>query len=329
MDINELESVCAVDTYRNYSEAAYEISSSPAVISKHVAKVEKELGIRLFERASKSRPVELTPAGAAVMGYLHSMLGLYRRAQEKALEMSRTRNVTIVVGYSPFIGNYHEPDMLAEFSIQNPDVTIKRRVLGVPELIATVASGTTDAVFLPLMEGSDMYDSEYAALADSDFIIDHILTYKVLTLGLPDGHPLAGCELITRDMFPLLRNDTFLFSCAQRTTHYADRQRGYIHELLGFTAPMKTRFVDYSEPTVALRLVESGAGILPQACIIPRRVGNVNFVPVEGQNVSTSLFYVQRKSTQSPELRRLRRCVHDYASRLAPDGSTLLPQSLR
>ncbi len=63
MDINDLESVCAVDICHNYSEAAESIASSPAVISKHIAKVEKELGLRIFERASKSRPVELTPAG--------------------------------------------------------------------------------------------------------------------------------------------------------------------------------------------------------------------------------------------------------------------------
>jgi len=45
MDIREIESICAVDIYHNYSNAAYHIASSPAVISKHVSKIEKELGI--------------------------------------------------------------------------------------------------------------------------------------------------------------------------------------------------------------------------------------------------------------------------------------------
>lgn len=200
MDINDLESVCAVDICHNYSEAAESIASSPAVISKHIAKIEKELGLRIFERASKSRPVELTPAGKELITYFHSIVGLYK-------------------------------------------------------------------------------------------------------------------QMSTRDMFPLLHDETFFFSCAQQDTPLSDRQRNQICQLLGFKNDMKVRFVDFNEPTIALKLVESGAGLLPQACAVPRRIGTVNFVPVENDTIRTGLYYIQRRNISCPALRKLRKCVHEFVGK--------------
>lgn len=317
MDISELESVCAVDTYRNYSEAADGIASSPAVISKHVSKVEKELGVRIFERASKTRPVELTSAGAELIGYFHSMLDLYKRALEKANEINHSPSTTLVIGCTPFIGNFHEADILAQFSINNPEITIKRRILSVPKLLNMVSGGTADAIFLPLMQNLDINFRKYPVLSEPNLIIDEVFRLKSLTLGIPDNHPLAQCSIISKDMFPLLHNETFLFSCAQQAVPYSDQQRDLLHTLLGFKGTMKVRFVDYSEPTVALKLVESGAGILPQACIVPKKVGKVNFIPVENDMITTALYYVQRKNNTSTALKKLRAHVNEFSSSVA------------
>lgn len=319
MDIHELESVCAVDTYRNYSEAAYCISSSPAVISKHVAKVERELGVQLFIRASKSRPVEPTPAGKELLGYFHSIINMYHRACGRAAELNTDKLSSLIVGYCPHIGSFHESDILAQFSINNPNITLRRRVLSIAELINALVSGVLDAIFLPLMQGSDTHDSEYAALADSDFTMFEILSNQILKIGLPDSHPLSQCELITQNKFHLLHDETFLFSCV--CTSNSTAQREYLRNLLAFQKPMRIRFVDFSEPTVTLKLVESGAGVLPQACIVPRRLGNVNFIPVEGHHISTSLYFVYRKSCDSMGLKLLRQTVHAFSRKYYSDDS--------
>ena len=80
-----------MDICHNYSEAAESIASSPAVISKHIAKVEKELGLRIFERASKSRPVELTPAGQELITYFHSIVGLYKQMSTRSAARAAAR----------------------------------------------------------------------------------------------------------------------------------------------------------------------------------------------------------------------------------------------
>ena len=223
-----------MDICHNYSEAAESIASSPAVISKHIAKVEKELGLRIFERASKSRPVELTPAGQELITYFHSIVGLYKQMSTRSAELRREGGGSLVVGYCPFIGNFHEAEMLTQFSLENPEISVRRRALNAPELVRALLSGTVNAIFLPIMYGLGVDYSKYGELPASDFIVEELFQLNTLTLGIPDGHPLAQCERITQDMFPLLHDETFFFSCAQQDTPLSDRQRNQIYQLLGF-----------------------------------------------------------------------------------------------
>lgn len=78
----------------------------------------KELGLRIFERASKSRPVELTPAGQELITYFHSIVGLYKQMSTRSAELRREGGGSLVVGYCPFIGNFHEAEMLTQFSLE-------------------------------------------------------------------------------------------------------------------------------------------------------------------------------------------------------------------
>lgn len=138
-----------MDICHNYSEAAESIASSPAVISKHIAKVEKELGLRIFERASKSRPVELTPAGQELITYFHSIVGLYKQMSTRSAELRREGGGSLVVGYCPFIGNFHEAEMLTQFSLENPEISVRRRALNAPELVRALLSGHGECYFPP------------------------------------------------------------------------------------------------------------------------------------------------------------------------------------
>ena len=311
MDIRELESVFAVDTYRNYSEAAYNIASSPAVISKHVAKVEAELGIRLFERASKSRPVQLTREGEAVMENLREIIRQYRLVQEKAAALTADSLKSIRVGYVSHIGNFCEPDILAKFSLENPGVSVARKVGSKEELINMLMTGSIDAALTPIMLSKDPNAPRFEDTLDSSLDCFKILSHQSLTIGVNDMHPLAKENVIRKEQFPLLFEDLFLFSYASLLN--GGHQRKNFTDLIGFPHEMRVRFIDFTEPTIALRLVESGAGILPQACIVPRRVGNVNFIPVEGWDTTIAQYFVTRKDTVSQPVLRLKKCVQEFA----------------
>ena len=120
LDIRELESVCAVDTYGNYSEAAYRIASSASIISKHVSKVEQQLGFKIFERASKSTGCKLTEQGQQIINYLHLIVDLWGNTLKKASEIVMSEQDTLTVGYMPFIGTYRENEIFYAFPWKIP-----------------------------------------------------------------------------------------------------------------------------------------------------------------------------------------------------------------
>jgi len=312
MDIREIEAICAVTRYKNYSEAAYHISSSPSVISKQIARVEEELGLRIFERATKSAPVRLTKEGAEVIGYLQEIMDNYRLLHDKAAAFKIASSRAITVGLNRLMGHFREKEVLSRFVIQHPDIIVHYYLGSSTDLIHSLMEKTIDIAFFPLMEGTDQAGSAYEQLAGAKLTIDPILSRSTLLLGLPLDHPLASCDIIRREQYPLLYDETFLLSTAQMGEDQA-LKRSNLREVLGAPHDLHFRYVDFSEPSVVLDLISSHGGVLPQACIVPRQMGSVRFVPLENNGRGITLYLISRQN--APEaVRLLRRCALDFAA---------------
>lgn len=72
MDFNQLESVIAVAKYRNFTRASREVHVSQSSLSQQIMKLEKELGVRLFQRTTRS--VMMTPVGEAFVIHAERIL---------------------------------------------------------------------------------------------------------------------------------------------------------------------------------------------------------------------------------------------------------------
>ncbi|NLD88178.1 MAG: LysR family transcriptional regulator, partial [Clostridiales bacterium] len=223
MDISKLRSVCLVGKYRNYAEAAYHLCVSPSVLSKHISYVENELGVALFERANKSTPIKLTPVGEKILPCLNEMLDTYYKAVGIAKDYPESSENLLTVCTCPYIGDFHEPEMLSAFIREHPNTTIVRRVSSVRSIVEQICSGLADAAFLPVLNyiGSD---DEYMPLANANISVDELFTIKSLKIGVGKSHPLAECTKITDTEFDLLHNDTFLFSLDQTDTRWPSKR---------------------------------------------------------------------------------------------------------
>lgn len=326
MDMREIEAVCAVNAYRNYSEAAFHSSSSPSVISKQIARVEEELGIRIFERATKTAPVKLTPAGNDIIAHFKLIMNNYYQMISKVSAMKASMNESLTIGYQRHIGSFHERDILTNFSLDNPSVTLSYIARGTADLIQLLVNGTLSAAFISLMLGADELNTPYAELADPDFCITEIFTHTKLYVGLPEAHPLAHENVIRRENYPLLHNDTFLLPIEQKSENWSF-QRNNIGNVLNNSGRMKMRFVDQSVPEVVLGLVERGYGVLPQACVVSRRIGNVYFVPLEDYGAPVITYFVYRRSSATPALLRLKQSVVSFAAVLQEQERINLAES--
>ena len=312
MNIHEIESVCAVDIYQNYSNAAAQVSLTPAVVSKHVAKVEQELGIRIFERASKSRPVTLTEEGKQIIGNLHAIVRMYRHTQNTIDKLKKDRIETLTVGYTSRVGDCGTNELLTRFALENPNVVLRRKVSTHASYANMLLSGDVDAVFLPILVDADKTLRMDTRFSNPNIAMVRVWENDTLTIGVPNGHPLADAECITRDMYPLLWESTFLLSNEQMEMkrEYSD---GYLYNFFAFPDRMNVRYIDTSDPAISLSLVENGAGLLVQSGITVRRMGSVNFIPVEGWERRAILHYMYLKNANSKALRKLTACVHRFA----------------
>ena len=72
MNIQQLEYILAVDTYRHFAKAAEHCRVTQPTLSMMIQKLEDELGIKLFDR--NLQPVRPTPAGRKVIEQARNVL---------------------------------------------------------------------------------------------------------------------------------------------------------------------------------------------------------------------------------------------------------------
>ena len=322
MDDRKIESVCAVATYRSYTEAAFRIASSPSVISKHITAVEDELGVRLFKRATKSAPVELTEEGEKLLPILHEIRRQYALAMETAGALQRDHKELLRVGYVQQIGSFRENSILAGYTIAHPEVIILRKTFSFQELASQLMNDAVDAVFLPIVDGAQSGD--FARLQDGGYVITEIMHIDKLHLGVPHTHRFADRPELHAEDFSALAEETFLFPAAEVG---GDRLSPLVSRKLGIP-DLKVRYIDFSERILPGNIVMSGGGLLPQLCLVPESVAHMRFIPVEGGGTGITLYLAYKKSADRGALRKLNQYVisssaqfyREFSFVTVPDG---------
>ncbi|MFR1725823.1 LysR family transcriptional regulator [Emergencia timonensis] len=105
MDIQELKYVLALAEYQNFTVAAEACSLSQSSLSKHLLKIEEEIGnISLFDRSK--RPVLLTTAGEEFVQYARRITEEYETLLLSMEKYKVPDNSTLRIGIIPVIGRF-------------------------------------------------------------------------------------------------------------------------------------------------------------------------------------------------------------------------------
>ena len=110
MDIKQLRSFVAIVDYRNFSKAAAKLNISQASVSTHLLQLEKELGVTLLNRNTKT--MEVTEAGWVVYKYAGQILEMERCVLETC--SAGTRRI-IRIGAFAIPAAYILPDVLGQY----------------------------------------------------------------------------------------------------------------------------------------------------------------------------------------------------------------------
>ncbi|MFG2647769.1 LysR family transcriptional regulator [Streptomyces sp. NPDC048436] len=148
MELQQMRYVVAVAETNNFTRAAERCLVVQSALSHQIARLEKELGARLFERTS--RRVRLTPAGEAFLPAARQCLDAAERAAaEVAAAVGEVRG-RLAVGLIPTVTAVDIPGALRDFRRRYPHVRISLRVGASDDLVEQIKQGALDAAFLGL-----------------------------------------------------------------------------------------------------------------------------------------------------------------------------------
>ncbi|MQA62948.1 MAG: LysR family transcriptional regulator [Actinophytocola sp.] len=258
MELQQMRYVVAVAETASFTRAAERCLVVQSALSHQVARLERELGGKLFERTS--RRVRLTPAGEAFLPAARQCLvAAERAAAEVAAALGEVRG-RLTVGVIPTVAAVDIPAALHEFRGRYPNVRIGLRVGASEELVEQVKQGVIEVACLGLPATAQPHGVGARELARD----------RLVAVVAPE-HPLAGKPKVN---LRRLSSEVFVdFPAGTAGRAQSDQ---------AFSAAGVDRDVAFEVPAADLmvRLVRQGLGIamLPSA-YVPQLTGVIT-IPV-------------------------------------------------
>ncbi|MFD0901308.1 LysR family transcriptional regulator [Actinomadura sediminis] len=127
----------------HFGHAAERLGMAQPPLSQRIQRLEKELGVRLFDRTS--RKVELTAAGRLLLDDARDILSRVERVYDLA-ERARLGEIgTVRAGLPSDLGGPPVAALIAAFRERRPDLRLELREISTAEQIGALADGTLDA----------------------------------------------------------------------------------------------------------------------------------------------------------------------------------------
>jgi DNA-binding transcriptional LysR family regulator len=162
---------------RSFTRAAQRCHVSQPPLSRAIAQLEAELGLRLFDRDTHS--VALTEAGAALVQEARRGLALLEAGAAKARQTAAGQRGTLVIGFGGSIVYSLLPALVRQFRAAAPDVEIRFRPMAVLRQIDALRAGEIDLGILRM----PVFD---------ELIHTQPVHREQLVAALPTGHPLLA-----------------------------------------------------------------------------------------------------------------------------------------
>jgi DNA-binding transcriptional LysR family regulator len=150
LNADQLLAFAAVARERGFSRAARQLGRTQSAVSQAVARLEEDLGARLFLR--QRRTTELTPAGRLLLPRAQRVLDEMEQARDSLSALDELREGSLVIGTSDTLACYLLPPVIAAFRARYPGVELRLDNRPSPATAVRVAERTVDlgVVTLPL-----------------------------------------------------------------------------------------------------------------------------------------------------------------------------------
>ena len=248
MDLRQLRTFVAVAEQGSVSKAALRLHVAQPALSRQIAHLEQELGVRLFDRVR--RRLVLTGEGEQLLADCRTVLGAVGSLGERAQQLRRGDSGVLRVAATPQMIDGVFSSFLHRYAQRRPKVEIKLTEAAGPSLLAMLERGDLHVCITTRQAmQADLSDFDSFELPPVEFLAASAESLRIGKAGSVDIGRLAG--------YPLLLLETSFFV---RTSFDAACR------LAGFTP--KT-FIESRTPHTLLSLAESAHGVAVVPSVMP------------------------------------------------------------
>ncbi|AQS54870.1 LysR family transcriptional regulator [Novibacillus thermophilus] len=259
METRLLKYACEVYRKQSFTQAAKALNIAQPSLSQQIAKLERDLGVRLFFRDRNK--VTPTPEGIRFFKRAEHILQLHEDLEREMREQSEGATGDLIIGTTVITGGHVLPPLLQSYQVQYPQVTVRLVEESTETITELTVKGHVDVSILSL------------PVEDSRLTTKTMLT-EPLFLALPTTDEAWLPEGLTRQT-PSVR----LEELAGAPFILLKRGYGFRQTVLGLCAESGFQpRVAYETSSIqtALSFVKHGLGVT----LVPEMVARNNIGPV-------------------------------------------------
>ncbi|MDR1810747.1 MAG: hydrogen peroxide-inducible genes activator [Prevotella sp.] len=146
MNIQQLEYIIAVDTYRHFAKAAEASFVTQPTLSMMIQKLEDELNVKIFDRSQL--PVQPTPIGTHIINQARVIVSQVKQVKEIVQEEKGIVQGVFRLGIIPTIAPYLLPPLMLQHEINGYDIELIIEETTTAQSIERLLGGTLDGAIL-------------------------------------------------------------------------------------------------------------------------------------------------------------------------------------
>ena len=291
MTTTQLRYFVAAARLRSFTKAAEQFYITQTAMTQQIRALEETVGATLFDRST--RPVSLTPAGAAFLLDARAILERMDVSLERIKEASTGLGGTLRIGYVRGYERSNLSNILRSFHKKYPNILLSLYRNSTDALAASLSNQDLDLIVT--------WDSTNLA-ANPQWSSFRMASAR-LVVALYPSHPLAGRVSLSRKE---LKDEKILYmSPSDSQDSYGDAFFMNLYQVAEFKPNIIFRSSD-TESILIMVAAEEGVSILPDYCTNKlTNADNLVFIPLEGDNEIEEITVVWSKNNPNPVLPRL------------------------
>jgi len=282
---------------RSFSAAAAELRISQPAISKHVADLERALGLKLVERTR--RDGALTTPGEFIANHILRAESLLAQAALGAAQFRESGSGSLTIVASWLTGTYLLPEIIAEFRHLHPAVHISLELGTAAQAVEWLRSHRAELGFIADAVGGPEIEAE------------PLLENEIVIVGQPTVVPIPPSRKSLEALTWISREE----GSATRLASDTSMAR------LGIVPRRRLELPSYEAVVWALKRGYGVAAISRYVVATELRAGLLTDVPVRGWNVRTVVSVLRvRETLLTPSAEQFQALVRNRFAELTSHG---------